>query len=152
MTTETCKKFRFPDTITAFWSQINMYFFIAFLERTQKQTFLGAFQAKEMNFRRKNGRLKRFSEMHGQNFSPTPLFFGKFSLGRGGQRFKHYCNEIYLGKCYENIVFLLTFRKIFACGAIRDTKQPIWLRCATKYVKNMLNNEVYIQILQTSLL
>ena len=31
-----------------------LYIFIAFLERTQKQTFLGAFQAKEIKFRRKN--------------------------------------------------------------------------------------------------
>ena len=43
--------------------------------------------------------------------------------------------------------FFLILRKIFACGAISGTKQPIWIRCAANYVKNILNNEVYTKIL-----
>ena len=43
--------------------------------------------------------------------------------------------------------FFLILRKIFACGAISATKQPIWIRCAANYVKNILNTEVYTKML-----
>ena len=43
--------------------------------------------------------------------------------------------------------FFLILRKNFACGAISATKQPIWIRCAANYVKNILNNAVYTKIL-----